>query len=316
MTFNTPEETGYLGANAGIERLAFLLSSWYSGATLLTMLLDRHPAVVSNGEGFPFHRRYQRFVCTCGNRLFDCNFYRHAAAHMQLEDKYDPAVFLREPVYNLPGPIRRYAMSPRFAGRARHVLMSLSSTYRTETKAFCDAHIEFMRRALQYSGATVYLDGTKCLRRVELLAQHLDVPKHFWLMVKDCRGYCASVVRARRWPKDRALLAAREWVDYLRFAKRLARANPAVPLRIIRYEDLCRHPSQILGDLFKELGLNDFDAETAGPSDPHLLGHKMRLSFDGRVEVREQWWRTYFDEDTQRSIVRFAKKPMQEFGYI
>jgi hypothetical protein len=37
-----------------MERVAFLLPAWGSGATLLNMFLHQHPAIVFNGEGFQF----------------------------------------------------------------------------------------------------------------------------------------------------------------------------------------------------------------------------------------------------------------------
>ena len=101
-----------------MKRTVFLLSSWYSGATMLTMLLDRHPAVVSNGEAFPYNPRDRRHVCSCGKRLHECEFYRYAAAHM-LDN---PKLFLQEPLLDLPSPLRRLAMSPRFAGRVKRLM--------------------------------------------------------------------------------------------------------------------------------------------------------------------------------------------------
>lgn len=299
--------------NTDMKRTVFLLSSWYSGATMLTMLLDRHPAVVSNGEAFPYNPRDRRHVCSCGKHLHECEFYRYAAAHM-LDD---PKLFLREPLLDLPSPLRRLAMSPRFAGRVRDHVMALSSEYRSQLDAFQRAHILFMRRALEYSGADIYVDGTKSLRRAEILLPHLDGKVHLWLLVKDCRGYCASMLR-KRYPKNKVAIPVQEWLDYIRFSERLARAAPAAVFRIVRYEDLCRHPSRVLDVLFSDLGLGYDERMDTTDYSAHLLGNRIRTTFDGRiesVEVRERW-RHELDSKTQEEIVCLAGTKMAELGYV
>lgn len=298
-----------------MQKLAFLLSGWYSGTTLLTLLLDRHPEIVSNGEGFPFRGDFQAYDCTCGSELRDCSFYRCAAGHMYRGTEFDRRLFLRSPVYDLVAPLEKAADTPRLPGRMRDALMSLHPRYRAITREFVAAHEQFMRQALEYTGASVYLDGTKSLRRADLFLQHLHCAPHIWLLVRDCRGYCATVLRVRQWSQHRAVEAAEEWVEYIRLARRLAASRPDVPFRVLRYEDLCADPGGCLGSLLTELGLDpDYDWRTAQrPS--HVLGNRMRKAFDATVRLDERW-KQELEPATQQAIARAARRTMEEFGYV
>ena len=50
------------------ETLNFILANWYSGATLLALLVNRHTVIECNGETFPFSPRdLKDRDCTCGS---------------------------------------------------------------------------------------------------------------------------------------------------------------------------------------------------------------------------------------------------------
>jgi hypothetical protein len=302
-------------SNLVVQELVFLLSSWYSGTTLLTLLLDRHPDIVSNGEGFPFSGDFQGYDCTCGYELRDCDFYRMAASHMDRGEEYDRRLFLRSPVYDLSTPLSLLADTPHLPGRLRHALLSLHPRYRSITREFAEAHELFMNRALEYSNARVYLDGTKSLRRADILLQRARRNGRIWLLIKDCRGYCATVLRVRNWPQDKAVLAAKEWLEYIRLAKRLAASYPEVPFRILRYEDLCADPAGFLHDLVSELGLDPHYDWHSQARTPHVLGNKMRKGFDGTIRLDERW-RSELEPAAQTAVVQVARRVMEEFGYV
>jgi hypothetical protein len=113
-------------------------------------------------------------------------------------------------------------------------------------------------------------------------------------------------------------MAVQDWLDYIRFAERLARTQPAAAFRIVRYEDLCRCPSMVLHSLLSDLGLGYDESTRTADHSPHLLGNRIRMTFDGRsesVEVRERW-RHELDSKTQEEIIRLAGHRMAELGYL
>lgn len=302
--------------DVAMEKTAFLLSNWYSGATLATMLLDQHPDIVSNGEAFPFRKQFPLPVCSCGAPLTRCEFYRFAAAHMRNGGDYDPVLFTRDPNSRLPPLVERLANSARLAGPLRDRILTLSRRYRGGIDEFFEAHRVFMERALLYSGSKIYIDATKSLARTDLLLKKAATSSSIvWLLVRDCRGFCLSTLRNRSWPVLRVPRAARAWLAYIRRASRLAGKHPAVRFRILRYEDLCRSPLPFLNHLYSQLGLSRRDEVWSADHTPHILGNRMRLTFDGKVQLREEW-RTQLDDTTQGRIIRIAGREMERLGYL
>jgi hypothetical protein len=297
-----------------MNRAAFLFASWYSGATLLTLLLDAHPEIVSNGEAFPFGTGTREYRCTCGLDIRECPFYREAAAHMRSGDRFDPAVFIRTPKYELPPLLRRFARSRRVPLWVRSRALALVPAVRRHDRAFVEAHVEFMRRACTLAGARVYLDATKSLRRAELLAGHLTVPVDYLLLVKDCRAYVDSYLRRSKWPESRAGEVARDWRDYIAGAGRVVQAAGGT-LRVVRFEDLCLDPDGTMRDIFDMLHVATDAKPGADPHQPHLTGNEMRHRFDGRIERREERWKATLSGDAVRTVTRIAGPTMRELGY-
>ncbi len=298
-----------------IKNIFFLFSNWYSGATLLTLLLDSHPEIVSNGEGFPFFPDNNYPICSCGNILQECDFYRYAGNHMWNGQCFNKYLFLREPYIKHHRFINKLAMSPRIHKYLRHYVMSLSKDYTKKIYEFSKAHLLFMERAKEFAGASIYLDATKSLRRAEILLSTTNEPIYAYLLVKDCRSFCYSALRIRKRDVNHAGIAAREWLKYIRFSKRLAKNYPNLNLQIIRYEDLCSSPLTILNDIYSDLGVSPRKEVYPENHTHHMLGNKMRMKFNGQVKFRDQW-RTELDADTKRKIIRIAGDQMSELGYI
>ena len=92
--------------------LGMITGSAYSGSTLLTALLDRHPALACIGEGQKvYHDKRKRAVCwDCKTEVADCPhwsrwdgdqpFYQYAVAHTAAEvlvdSTKDPAIMLEQ----------------------------------------------------------------------------------------------------------------------------------------------------------------------------------------------------------------------------
>ena len=63
--------------------VSFMFSNWYSGATLLAILLNNHSELTCNGETFPFKVGDSGiYICSCGKSLLNCAFYKRNASHM------------------------------------------------------------------------------------------------------------------------------------------------------------------------------------------------------------------------------------------
>lgn len=268
--------------------LAFLLANWYSGATLLTLLLNKHPEIVSNGELFPgrVDGRVKTVTCSCGARVDTCAFYRKVASHMWKEGGYDPAVFRWVPELSENPYLQKALTTTRYIGPFKHRIRRSLPGIGSRTRQFLDAHEELIRKATQHLAGKWYLDGCKSLARAEMFLSESEYAQSpLILLVREPVSWCAS------WMSKRSAAtvpdAIRTWTEYVRRSLKLAEAFPGSKLHVVRYEDLCDDPERELRHVFSFLDL-DYDPRVLSVDasvEHHVLGNNMRLNFDGRVRA-------------------------------
>lgn len=294
-------------------RYATLLANWYSGATLLTLLLDRHPAIVSNGEAFYEHAKRQ-LTCSCGSDIRSCPFYRSAAEPMWAGSDFDSSLFLARPVYSSNTQIEKALVSPKWAGRARAVLIRSVPQYHRLSQRFALAHANFMIRACDAAKAELYLDGTKNLRRFELLLSEGIYPTGVILLVRDPRSWI--VAWRKRRPKASLEKSITAWKQYIDDSRRLLRGWPSIPVNVIRMEDLQNNPGETLKSIFSFLGVaGDVDVLGESTHTAHVLGNSMRHGFDGRVRSNDRSWQDVLSDDDRNAIESRLAGYMTELGF-
>lgn len=281
----------------------------------MTLLLDRHPALVSNGEAFPFSvDDRDAYICSCGKAIDACPFYRDVAAHLWCGDHFDRALFVREPTLKLNSLLKGFALSTRISGQLRDSIVATIPEYRRATRAWVGAHIAFMKNATERAGAQVYLDATKSIRRAELLLGETGHRPHLWLLVRDCRGFCWSALRNWRLSHDHVGKVAQQWVEYNECAERLAHKK-GVTLEVVRYDALCANPVATLRRLVDGLGVESTDSSFDNTGQVHhVLGNRLRMSFDGRIKPDTEW-REGFSRDALARIRAVAGRTMFRFGF-
>ncbi len=214
-------------------RLAILLSNWYSGATLLTLLLDRHAEIVSTGETFIGLGAEQDTPCSCGSKIRDCPFLADAAGHMRHDDRFDLSRFRMLPVFSGNRLINRALSNNRFSGRLRNRLIQVVPPFRRRRDRFVHDHMEFMARAAALANASIFLDATKNIRRAELFLERAGSPVPVIHLVRDARGFAKSLLveptEQSRHPD--AGQAGDRWNEYIDAFDRLRNRYPGLPWR-------------------------------------------------------------------------------------
>lgn len=308
--------------NAGKPQVVALLSNWFSGATLLTILLASHSEIVSNGEAMSFDERDKdRYDCTCGKYIDECDFYKATAAHMWLPDGggWDPRLFVHAPRFSRNPIMRHFLGSWRYESAWRDRLMDLVGPYRSIRDGFLDAQLRFFDNAMRESGASIYLDGTKSIRRAQLLARSGRCEMKVLHMIRDGRGFCLSRLKAiaaeRPAESPNVGDAANAWVRYVGWVDAFSRSFPSVPLLTVRYEDLCRSTTETLRTVFGFLEIPYEDVNRGVRKDVHILGNRFRRNFNGAI-VEDTKWRNTFDQRTQDRITSMMRPQLERFGYV
>lgn len=301
---------------AARPQLVSLLANSYSGATLLTMLLNRHSKIVSNGEAMFINGRDEtHYDCTCGKYLEDCDFYRATARHMRLPDDagWDRQLFMRVPRFSRNGLVQGLLGSARYAGSARDRLISLTPAYRDIRDRFLQAQLQFFANARRFTGAPIYLDGTKSLRRAQLFAADGRCEMKALFLIRDGRGFCASYLKNTGRPS--LAEAAKRWRAHIVRVDRFAKAFPSTPLLTVRYEDLCRSSEETMRTICRFLEIPYESLETGTMKEAHILGNRMRRTFSGAI-VEDVSWRQKLDPESQRRLTSLMEGQLERFGYL
>jgi hypothetical protein len=298
-------------------KLLSLLSNWYSGATLLTILLNRHSQIVSNGEAMYFHENDDtRFECSCGKYIDECDFYSATTRHMRLADSaaWDKRLFVQVPVFSLRPIIRTFLQSPRFEGTLRHQVINAVPRYRGIRDRFLDAQLQFFANARRLTGASIYLDGTKSPRRAQLFARDGRCDMKILHLVRDGRGFCSSYVKNTQ-PVPSWSQAADAWLSYIAEVDQFSRSFPSVPVLSVRYEDLCRSTTELLRSICHFLEIPYEEPGVDIMKDAHILGNRMRKTFSGEI-VEDRSWMDRLDKDTQEQLTSKMRQQLERFGYL
>jgi hypothetical protein len=298
-------------------KLASLFANSYSGATLLTLLLNRHSQIVSNGEAMFINERDQtHYDCTCGKYVEDCDFYRATARHMRLPDDsgWDRQLFMRVPKFSSNRLVQGWLRSARYVSAPRERFIDLIPAYRGIRERFLEAQLQFFANARRLANAPIYLDGTKSLRRAQLLAADGRCEMKAVFLVRDGRGFCASFLKNTG---GRASLAesAERWLAHILRVDRFAKGFPSIPLLTVRYEDLCRSTEETARTIcgFLEIPYENLGSGTAAQA--HILGNRMRRTFNGAI-VEDVSWQQKLDRNSQTKLTSIMEVQLRRFGYL
>lgn len=298
-------------------KLISLLANWYSGATLLTILLNEHSQIVSNGESMFFDERdNRRYDCSCGKYIDECEFYATTTRHMRLSDgaDWDKRLFVQVPRFSRKPVLRTLLHSPRFESGLRHQFINAVPAYRSARERFLQAQLQFFANAREFAGASIYLDGTKSIRRAQLFARDAPCEMKVLHMVRDGRGFCASYVKNKR-PASTLVEAAKAWVRCIARIDAFSREFPAVPVLVVRYEDLCRSTAETIRSICQFLEIAYEEPGSKIMKDAHILGNRMRRTFDGAI-VEDTSWREKLDGGAQLQLTSLMKPQLERFGYL
>jgi len=299
------------------QKLVSLLSNWYSGATLLTILLNGNSQIVSNGESMFFDENdNKRYDCSCGKYIDECEFYEKATRHMRLPDAagWDKQLFVQVPSFSQKRVLRSVLRSPRFEGVVRHQFMNVVPAYRGVRDRFVEAQLQFFAAARRLTGASIYLDGTKSIRRAQLFARDGRCDMRVLHLVRDGRGFCASYLKHIH-PEPSWDEAAKVWVSYIAQVDQFSRVFPSIPVLLVRYEDLCRATTDVIREVCQFIGVSYEEPGASVMKDVHLLGNRMRRDFDGTI-VEDTSWRETLDTYTQAKLTSSMRRQLERFGYV
>ena len=299
-------------------KLVVLFANWYSGATLFTILMNKHSKIVSNGEGFPFGRNdMSRYMCSCGNYLDECNFYQYAASHMMDIERarWDKELFVQLPSFSPVKSINRFFLSSRFNNILKSYLINHIGTYRDTLSKFLQAQYEFFKKATEYTNSQLYMDGTKSIRRAQLFAEDDRMHIQVINLVRDGRAFCHSYIKNRSLDINSIEKAAKEWKEHIHRTDNYFSSFRGIDFINVRYEDLCDNTDETMNSVFKFLDLPYEDLLSLPAYEMHILGNRMRKTFNGQI-IKNTDWKEAFSNSAVKQIDSIIGPELQRFNYV
>ena len=299
-----------------------IFANWYSGATLFSIILNQHSALTCNGETFPWgHEKRLLYNCSCGKKITECSYYNIACKHMVGEDRfniYDRNLFRMLPRFSDHESINRLMNSMRLPSQINELLYKLRPHYRLELEKYLYAHEQFMLNALAYESTSIYIDGTKSIKRAELLSKRKNIKLKAIFLIRDSRGFVNSWLKHKKIQSNKKNIssAINIWINYITRVDQFMKRNTDVSLYVLRYEDLCNNTRRAINDVCDYIGVPYEETMlAAGPYKYHIIGNMMRIGFNGNI-IEDVTWRDMLTPDCITYITDSTLRDLVKYGYI
>jgi hypothetical protein len=240
-------------------KVIYIVGASHSGSTLLDMMLNAHPEIVSVGEVLNLNRVKRRKSgepkvpkCSCGAvGILQCSFWSRVNARVkEISGKGFADLDLYD--YRQPGRMRE----------ANEVLFG----------AIADV-----------SGKNIIVDSSKMPRRLKHLLQLEHVQVHPIFVVRDPRGQINSSIGKHGLMKS---IFFHEVVH-----AQIRRTLGSVPHSFLRYEDLVLRPERSLDKVLRSLGLkfDERQLKWAEQEKHSFAGNHARFQPTSKLVLDDSW---------------------------
>jgi hypothetical protein len=322
-----------------MTRLVYVMAASHSGSTLLSMLLNVHPEIVTAGElkatnlGDPM-----RYRCSCHRLLRECPFWSEVNARMRALGHEGFSIWNAGTHYDtVQSSYARRLLRPLVRDALFERVRSLALRFAPEWPAtktrMLARSVDLVSAVAQTAGVGTVVESSKVGLRLKLLAESGALDVHVVRLIRDGRAVALTYMQPDEFAdardaklrgggtgvnQDHRLCmrdAAREWRRSNEEAEALLSQLAHVKVSEVRYESLCAQPLATLNGLFADLGLaavanlEDFRAVPH-----HVIGNGMRLDSDSRV-VLDDRWRTRLTAAELAEFAEVAGSLSHKYGY-
>ena len=280
-------------ANHKKPTLIYILAPSFSGSTLLTMLLARHPLIATIGELNFKNERWDMdlFRCSCGELARRCSFWNRLSnicAERGLVfsvDNFDTSIDSKDWIAD---KLLKATYRNRIFTAARLSLINLIPGAANELRDKIKRIFEVGQAICEAQNGRVILDGSKSAVRLFyfIKSEMWDVKVIY--LTRDGRGVTYSNMCNRKLAfRDAMRLWKRVAGELLRFRSTL----PPASVIDVKYEDLCRNPSVTLSSILESFDLPEFEivGSELEANKKHIMGNVMRLTFQSEIKEDERW---------------------------
>jgi hypothetical protein len=296
-------------------RVVYVAGVGFSGSTLLSLLANAHPQLVSPGELTGPLGAAADYACSCGAPVRECAFFARVGAALRARgEAFEPLAWRTAIDFGGSAP-GRFLLTRSLRNNSlddlRDAVVARAPIAGARMAALLARNRAFVEALCEVAARPVLVDASKQPIRAHYLARAgLDV--RFVHLVRDAPGFVASRRKNLGVPLEEAI---RHWrrgaASALRVAARFARERKL----LLRYEDVCDDPRGAVNAIaaLAELPPLAADAPLSAPG-AHVIGNRMRLAFDGHI-ARDERWRTLLAPEELARVVERTRDLRARFGY-
>lgn len=280
-----------------------LLSSSYSGATLVSMMVGTHPQIVGFGDTYNYQMVDLKSTrCTCGAAPSTTCPVR-IEVEQEMARRGVPFSWLKSnptPIPELFSENKRVAIISRkhriwlpiYRMMPDSVRLKIFKRFYRENRALLET--------LGDIGNSCYFDGCKSISRLELMRTlYPDTKVVHW--IKSPYSYLQSVIKRRGTINYKRTIEG--WLRYNDSARRYRDILGEENYLLASYEDFTEAPQAVLAIIYRFMGLCEFDpiAANMDVQNAHVIGSSTKNSFR-KIENHPPNWHQTLSNEQQRYI--------------
>jgi len=303
------------------NRLIYIISPSFSGSTLLTLLLARHPKVATIGELKATARGdIQSYMCSCGERLLECPFWlkikgeaQAAGIDFTLEEF---GTHFRSSSSFVDKIIGAQVRGPIFE-TVRKASITCLPNVRSTFQRIMRQNETIIDLIVKKQKSTYFIDGSKDPNRLLYFIKSGRWEVNVINVTRNGIGQANSQRSRPHYPgtfED----ATREWLKTMKQIQRVCQKVPADRYHSLRYEDLCNDTGNTLDRVWDFLDLESIPCNSENldlkTKDQHILGNKMRTKDSITIKLDDRW-QTQVTPAEYASFEEIAGPMNRKIGY-
>jgi len=292
------------------RRLVYILSPSYSGSTLLTMLMARHPGIATIGElKATSMGDIQEYRCSCGELITECSFWDRLKNEMsERGSEFDLENFGTHFDSNnsIASKILKAQVRSGFFETIRKVCIESIPSVRSEYSRILEKNRLMIEAICQLQSKDVFLDGSKDPNRLLYLKRADDWDIRIIKMYRDGRAQSNSN-RQKEISGMNYEQSVREWKWTIDQMEKTCGYFPENTIFELTYEHLCNDPNGSMEKIWNFLNLDKLDCDWSELEiksfEHHILGNSMRTKDKIFISLDQGWKKKV----TQSELVDFEK---------
>jgi len=273
------------------RKMIFIISSSYSGSTVLTFLLATHPKISTIGElKATAMGDIENYKCSCGQLIQKCSFWNNVDAEMNSNGKnfslhnFGTHFKSDSKICNI---LFRAGVKSYFFETLRNIAINVIPICKNQFKAILEQNRLIIDIICSFQGGNIFLDSSKDPIRLKFLLSSNQWDIKVINIIRDGRGVINSYMRHYKVPIE---AATKEWIISQKEINRMIKYLRKDNYLKVHYEDLCTKPKEVLSGIYKFIGI-ELDVVNPGyiSNQHHILGNEMRLRTTNEIKLDEKW---------------------------